>query len=146
MNAHDLTTHCGIYCGDCPRFQAPFSDLAAQLLAELDNNNFTAYTKLIGFEHYEKAVSFLKLLIRLKCEIPCRLGGDGCGDTPCEVKKCNLAKELQGCWECGDFETCPQLDFLIPFCGDAPLKNLCKIKAQGIDTWAADREKQYPWR
>lgn len=146
MKARDLTTYCGIYCGDCPRYQACFSNLATDLMAALDENNFAAYTKLIGFEHYEKAMSFLHLLTSMKCEIPCRLGGDGCGEKPCTVKLCNSEKELQGCWECADFETCPQLNFLIPFCGDAPLKNLRKIKAQGIDTWAADREKQYPWR
>jgi len=33
----------------------------------------------------------------------------------------------------------------MPFHGDAPLKNLRKIKDLGIDNWAKNREKCYPW-
>ena len=34
---------------------------------------------------------------------------------------------------------------LKPFHGDAPLKNLRKIRELGIGLWARCREKCYPW-
>ena len=63
---------------------------------------------------------------------------------PLRRKKCVLDKGLDGCWQCDDFEMCAKLDFLKPFCGDAPINNLKKIKALGIDCWAKERQKQYP--
>ena len=32
MKEKDLTTYCGIYCGDCPRYRARFSDLSRELI------------------------------------------------------------------------------------------------------------------
>lgn len=145
MKEKDLTTYCGLYCGDCPRYNARFSDLARELLHEFENTHFSEFAKLLEFEHYDHAISLLKVLPGLKCEIPCRLGGDGCGEFPCEVKRCVINKAIEGCWECDDFAECPKRDFLKPFCEEAPTKNLRKINAYGIENWASHREKQYPW-
>ncbi len=144
MKEKNLTAYCGIYCGDCPRYNGKFSDLADELLNEFEKIHFAEYAKILKFEHYDKAISLLKILPGLKCESPCRLGGDGCGEFPCEVKKCVENKSVEGCWECEIFEKCDKLDFLKPFCGEAPVKNLGKIKEYGIENWSVHREKQYP--
>ena len=43
-----------------------------------------------------------------------------------------MKKNIEGCWECNEFETCKKLDFLKPSHGDAHIENLRKIKKQGI--------------
>jgi hypothetical protein len=48
MNEKDLTTHCGIYCGDCPRYRAKFSDLSGELLEEFEQSNFSKLAKVIA--------------------------------------------------------------------------------------------------
>lgn len=146
MDQRDLTTFCGIYCGDCPRFKARFSDLAEELLGELYRVKFAELAIILGLAQYPDAASLLGVLVGMKCETPCRLGGDGCGGQPCQVKACTREKGLEGCWQCDGFEQCDKLDFLKPFCGDAPLNNLRKIRELGLEGWAGQREKQYPWQ
>jgi hypothetical protein len=127
MTDKDLTTHCGIYCGDCPRYKAKFSDMCADLLYELERSHFSELAKIIAtkndkFEKYDEMLSLLKTINALKCELPCRLGG-GRGPS-CEVIVCSTGRSIEGCWDCDDFEQCKKLDFLKPFCGNAPIKNL----------------------
>jgi hypothetical protein len=150
MNEKDLTAFCGLYCGDCPRFQAQFSDLAGDLLTEFERLRFAEFSRIVKahvkeFENYDTAVSLLTVLQQMKCEAPCRSGGDGCPEA-CGIKACTAGQGLEGCWACSDFKTCEKLDFLKPFCGDAPVKNLQTIKANGIEGWARHRAKQYPWQ
>ena len=149
MKERDLTAFCGLYCGDCIRYQSKSSDLANDLLKELDNQRFSEYAKVKKihvkeFEDFELLISSLRGIADLKCEIPCRLGGDGC-IASCEVIKCIKAKSYEGCWECPIFESCKKFDFLRPFHGDAPLKNLRMIREYGLEGWARHREKFYPW-
>jgi hypothetical protein len=148
-NERELTAYCGLYCGDCIRYQCRASDLANELLDEFDNLHFTEYanvkqTHRKEFDNFDSLIAALKAISEIKCEMPCRLGGDGCDGT-CEIIQCIRDKAFEGCWECHSFEKCERLDFLKPFHGDAPLENLRKIKALGIDNWAKHREKCYPW-
>ena len=50
---------------------------------------------------------------------------------------------FQGAWECDEFETCEKLDFLKSIHGDAHLKNLRKIKKQGIDKFLEGKKHWY---
>jgi len=148
MLEKNLTTYCGIYCGDCPRYKAKFSDMCSDLLYEFEDSNFSKLAKIIAtkndkFTKYNEMLSLLKTIADLKCEASCRLGG-GSGKS-CEVIKCNKKRGIEGCWDCDDFEQCSKLDFLKPFCEEAPIKNLRKIKKYGVENWAMRREKQYPW-
>ncbi len=148
MPENNLTTHCGIYCGDCPRYKAKFSDMCEDLIEEFEKSNFSKLAKVIAtkndqFKQFDEMVILLDTIKNLKCEKPCGSGG-GSGES-CEVIKCNKKKKIDGCWDCIEFETCTRLDFLKPFCGDAPIKNLNKIKEYGVENWAEHREKQYPW-
>lgn len=143
-----LTTHCGIYCGDCPRYKAKFSDMCAELLDEFGKSHFSELAKILAtkndkFGKYDEMLSLLKTISALKCEMPCRAGG-GRGAS-CEVIVCNTARNIEGCWDCDEFGQCGKLDFLKPFCGDAPIGNLRKIRKYGADNWANHREKQYSW-
>lgn len=149
MEEEDLTAYCGLYCGDCIRYQCRASDIAKDLLEELEKRQFSQYAavkriQMPEFGHYESMTLTLKAVSEVKCETPCRLGGDGCGGS-CEIVSCVKDKQFRGCWECAEFETCKKLDFLKPFHDDAPLRNLLKIKEMGLGSWAKHREKCYPW-
>ncbi len=148
MTDKDLTTHCGIYCGDCPRYKAEFSDMCAALLYEFEKSHFSELVKIIAtkndkFKKYDEMIFLLKTINVLKCELPCRLGG-GRGAS-CEVIVCNTDRNIEGCWDCNEFEHCAKLDFLKPFCGNAPIKNLRIIREHGVENWSNHREKQYTW-
>jgi hypothetical protein len=144
-----LTAYCGLFCGDCIRYKSKAADLALDLLNELKRVHFDNYatvkrSSVKAFEHFGEMTKAMEAINHLKCDTPCRLGGDGC-DKPCEIIKCVHLKGLDGCWKCGEFEKCDKLDFLKPFHGNGPQKNLKKIKKYGLDNWATHREKIYPW-
>jgi hypothetical protein len=149
MTESELTGYCGLYCGDCIRYRSKASDLARDLLQELERTRFAEYAKVkrsqvpeLGF--YEPMARALAAVSQLKCETPCRLGGDGCGGS-CLIIKCVKDKSFEGCWECDAYGTCEQLGFLKPFHGDTPLNNLRKIRALGLEAWTRHRGKFYPW-
>ena len=144
-----LTGYCGLFCGDCIRYRSKAADLALELLNELRRVHFEKYAKVKRnsveeFERYDEMIKAMEVINDLKCNIPCRLGGDGCA-KPCEIRKCVPSKRLQGCWECGEFEECNKFEFLKPVHGNGPKENLKIIKKYGLENWAIHREKIYPW-
>lgn len=150
MTDDDLTGYCGLYCGDCIRYRSRASELAIDLLKEFKETQFSEYARvkqvqIPDFEDYERMVSLLAHVSRLRCEIPCRLGGDGCMAS-CHIIECVKGKSLDGCWECSEYETCIKLDFLKPFHGDTLICNLGKIKEFGRGDWAKHRGDFYPWQ
>jgi len=149
QNERNFTAYCGLYCGDCIRYKSRASDVANELMKEIDKFHFTEYanvkrTHTKEFEKFDSFISTLRAISDIKCNIPCRLGGDGCGGK-CEIIKCVKDKAFEGCWECNSFKKCEKLDFLKPFHGDSPLINLRKIKEFGMDNWVKHREKCYQW-
>jgi len=149
QNKRDLTAFCGLYCGDCVRYKSKASDLANELLDEIGKLHLSQYanvkqTHKKEFKNFDIMISSLKALSKIKCDLACRLGGDGCGGS-CEIIKCVKNKEINGCWECNNFEKCEKLNFLQPFHGDSPINNLRKLKKHGIPNWAEYRDKCYPW-
>jgi hypothetical protein len=150
MTESDLTGYCGLYCGDCIRYKSKASELAIDLLKEFENTKFADYARakqsqISDFQHYEGMVNLLAHISRLRCEVPCRRGGDGCGGSSCLIIECVKGKYFEGCWECSEYKVCEKLDFLKPFHGDTPLHNLDRIKKLGIEAWAKHRGKCYPW-
>ena len=144
-----LTAYCGLYCSDCIRYKNKFADLAQDLENELQKAIFDKYAEVKsasvkGFEHYKIFREVLAAIAKLKCDTPCRAGGDGCSQS-CEIKKCVESKNLEGCWECNEFERCEKFKFLKPFHGDTAQKNLINIKEYGLDRWVEHREKFYLW-
>ena len=145
----ELTAYCGLYCGDCIRYKGRFADLARDLGNELQKVRFDKYAEAKSasvreFGNYKECREVLDAMVKLKCDIPCRAGGDGCVQ-PCEIKACVQLKGLEGCWQCDEFEGCGKFEFLKPICGDTPQQNLRKIKEYGLDGWAQYRGKYYAW-
>ena len=145
----EFTAYCGLFCGDCIRFKSEAPDLALHLLDELRKIKFENYVKVKQrsvneLESYKEMISALEAISKLKCDIPCRSGGDGCLQ-PCEIVKCVHLKGFEGCWECEEFEACGKFEFLKPFHGNVPQNNIKKIKNYGLDNWATHREGMYTW-
>jgi hypothetical protein len=145
----ELTAYCGLYCGDCLRYNGKVVELAGELWHELHKAQFDKYAAVKSksvneFEDYDKFCQVLEAIAKLKCISPCRLGGDGC-PSPCEIKKCAQAKGMQGCWQCHQMERCAKFELLKPFHGDTPRENLRKIQKHGLDKWAKHRAKFYSW-
>ena len=150
MTDNDLTGYCGLYCGDCGRYKSRMSELANDLLKEFEKTQFSEYagvkrSQISDFEHYDRMVSLLAHIAGLRCDTPCRLGGDGCIGN-CLIIKCVRENSFEGCWECPTYRTCEKFDFLKPFSGDIPLHNLDKIRGFGVEAWAKHRGKFYRWQ
>lgn len=145
----ELTAYCGLYCGDCLRYKSKVTELARDLMSELQAVRFDRYAEVKSafvkeFEHYKEFREVLEATARLRCNTPCRLGGDGCLQ-PCEIKRCAQSKNLDGCWECDEFEKCEKFEFLKPLHSDNPQANLREIKKHGLDRWVKHRGKFYRW-
>ena len=145
----ELTAYCGLYCGDCLRYRSKVTDLARDLLADLQAVRFDRYAEvksasLEELKHYEECCKVLDAIVSLRCDTPCRLGGDGCLQA-CEIKSCVQSKKLEGCWECGELEGCDKFEFFRPIHGDNAKENVRKVKKYGLSNWAKHREKFYWW-
>jgi hypothetical protein len=131
----NLVAYCGLYCGDCFFYQGKIADLARDLRKELRkaklDQNYKEFIKFAkGFEKFNQCYELLGAMVRMRCKRTCRNGG---GPPFCKIRKCCQEKNITGCWECEEFETCEKLDFLKPTHKDAHIKNLRFIKKQGID-------------
>jgi hypothetical protein len=129
-----LTTYCGLYCGDCHNYNGEIADLARDLRKKLREADFarisvgmSRYFKEFG--DYEQCYNVLGAMVRLRCKKGCRNGG---GPPQCKIRNCCVKKGIEGCWDCGDFETCAKLDFLRPVHADAHVKNLKLIRKNGV--------------
>jgi hypothetical protein len=130
----DLVAYCGLYCGDCLMHKGEVADLARDLRKKLRETKFERVAKGLSkifkdLENYEQCYQVLGTMVRLRCRRACRQGG---GPPACKMRNCCQRKGIQGCWECEEFETCQKLEFLRAVHGEAHLKNLRKIKKQGI--------------
>jgi len=135
-NPDNLIAYCGLYCGECFGHEGKIADLARDLRKELRKANFDKFAKFIsqynfakGYKHYPECYEVLGLMVKFRCNRTCKDGG---GPPFCKMRKCCQKKEIIGCWECTDFETCEKLDFLKPVHGDAHLKNLRILNKKGI--------------
>jgi hypothetical protein len=145
----ELTAYCGLYCGDCIRYNGKVVDLAAELWHELQRAQFEKYAAVKSksakeLEGYGSCCKVLEAIAKLKCVSPCRLGGNGCA-SPCPIKKCVQSRGMQGCWQCHEMERCAKFEFLRPFHDDNPRENLRKVQKYGLARWATHRGKFYPW-
>jgi hypothetical protein len=131
----DLIAYCGLYCDDCVSRKGKIAELAEELRSELRREKFERTADVIsavpffsGLKDYPVCYEVLGALTLCRCLKTCRDGG---GPPFCEIRKCCRERDLRGCWQCGEFESCSKLDFLKPLHGTAHLVNLRKLKRQG---------------
>lgn len=143
----NLVAYCGLYCGDCPIHRGKIADLARDIRKELRQSRFDKTAEALSrisffevFNNYPQCYEVLGAMVKLRCSKICKDGG---GPPFCKIRKCCQKKDIDGCWECGEFETCEKLDFLRPGHGDAHLKNLKKINKQGIEKFFEGKKYWY---
>ncbi|MBC8489416.1 MAG: DUF3795 domain-containing protein [FCB group bacterium] len=128
--------YCGLYCAECPNHKGIIADYARDLRKELRTYRFDKTAELLStisffkvFEKYPDCYEVLGAMVRLRCKRSCKNGG---GNPSCKIKKCCQKKQLDGCWDCDDFEQCSKLEFLEVNHGKAHIKNLKIIKKKGV--------------
>ena len=136
--SEDLVTYCGLYCGDCHGFQQIIPDMARDLRKELRSSKYDRFAAELSkqsfgkdFKDYDTAYKVLGMMVKFRCHKGCRNGG---GPPFCKIRKCVQKKELDGCWECDEFDDfgdCKKLDFLTGVHDDGHIKNLRRIKKKG---------------
>ncbi|MDD5288086.1 MAG: DUF3795 domain-containing protein [Dehalococcoidales bacterium] len=122
--------YCGLDCADCINHKGEIADMARDLRKKLREEKFAQMAPGLSkffkpLRNYEVCYEVLGAMVRLRCNRACHEGG---GNPYCRVRLCCQKKEIDGCWECAEFETCQKMDFLEPIHGDEHLKNLRKLK------------------
>ena len=144
----EQTACCGLYCGDCIPSNQSLFDTAARLRQQLDDCQFDEYARLKSagnrtFNAYGTFREVLDAIMTLRCPMTCFHGG---GNSNCAIRACAHQKGLEGCWECGDFETCETLQILCSCHGDTVKHNLRMIRQHGVESWSHTRGKHYVWQ
>lgn len=132
MDNENLISYCGLYCGSCFQYIGSVADMARDLRKELRKNKFDKVAEAIPFkefDNYPECYQCLGAMVKLRCK-GCR---GGFRSKFCKIAKCAQKKEYHGCWECDEFETCKEFEFLKPIHKEANMKNLRKIKKQGVE-------------
>ena len=143
----NLIAYCGLYCNDCHGYNGKIPDLARDLRKELRQRRYDLFAHYIStysfgkdFKNYDECYKVLGAMVKFRCRKGCRNGG---GSPFCKIRKCAQKKELEGCWECDIFEICKELTFLENVHGDAHIKNLKKIKKEGIANFVKGKTLWY---
>ncbi|MCK4640069.1 MAG: DUF3795 domain-containing protein [Candidatus Marinimicrobia bacterium] len=139
--------YCGLYCEECPNHKGIIADYARDLRKELRTYRFDKTVELLStisffkiFEKYPDCYEVLGAMVKLRCNRSCKNGG---GNPICKIKKCCQKKQLDGCWDCDDFEQCSKLEFLEVNHGKAHIKNLKIIKKKGIEEFINGQKHWY---
>jgi hypothetical protein len=147
IEGENLIAYCGLYCGDCHGHLGKIPDLARDLRKELRAAQYAKFAALLAeqgwgkiFEHYDHCYELLGAMMKFRCKIGCRQGG---GPPYCKIRTCCQTKELEGCWQCEEFETCENLEFLRYVHGDAHLRNLRKLKQKGTAAFLTGKHYWY---
>lgn len=142
--------YCGLYCEDCPNRKGVIADLARDLRKELRRYRFDKTAELLSshsffksFSKYSDCYEVLGAMVKLRCNRSCRNGG---GNPSCKIRSCVKKKQIAGCWECIEFESCEKLKFLEVNHGIAHLKNLRIIKKKGIENFLQGKKYWYALR
>lgn len=143
----DKIAPCGLHCDDCFAHQGRIADLARDLRKELRAARFDIFAEEMSkvgpfkdFSEYQEAYKVLGAMVKFRCKRGCRAGG---GNPWCAMKKCTERRELAGCWECDDFETCDKLTALEATHGDAHVRNLRKLSKKGPEAFVEGKREWY---
>ena len=140
-DSEGLVAYCGLYCGDCFSHKGEIADLARDLRKKLRQEKFSSTAQGLSkyfkaLNDYETCYEVLGAMVKLRCKRGCRDGG---GNPWCKIRKCCQEKQIDGCWECSDFEECGKFDFLKTVHEDANLKNLRRIKRNGLEEFVGGK-------
>jgi len=132
MGNYELVASCSDYCGSCGQYNGLIRETAIQMKEFTDLYGFEFRSKgLFDFEQFIKGLEWF--IENAKCP-GCQQGG---GPTWCEVKKCNLIKELRICFECGEFP-CSKIKYV----SDPDIMDRYKrFKEIGFEKWVEEQRQ-----
>jgi hypothetical protein len=143
----DNIAFCGLYCAECPNHIGVIADLARDLRKELRAYRFDKTAELLSsisffktFEKYAECYEVLGAMVKMRCRRSCRDGG---GNPSCKISACARKKQLEGCWQCDDFETWKKMTFLETNHGKAHIKNLEIIRRKGPEGFLDGKKYWY---
>ena len=148
MQDRERTACCGLYCGDCLPANESLFEAAERLRKILDDVQFDEYARYKSkkdrvFESYGIFQEVLQAIPALRCSQTCPNGG---GRPDCPIRTCARRKDLEGCWQCGSFETCGLLEPLVAAHGDTLRHNLRMVRQHGVTNWSHKRGRHYRWQ
>jgi len=139
--------YCGLYCAECPNRVGIIADQARDLRKELRRYRFDKTAELLSsfsffktFKKYPDCYEVLGAMVKLRCGKSCRNGGANPG---CKIRACAQTMQLDGCWQCGEFESCDKLKFLEGNHGQAHTKNLKILKKKGVEGFLEGKKHWY---
>jgi len=143
----DLVAYCGLYCDDCMAREGKIADLATELERELKKAGFERFVDAVSDVPFFKALKkypdfneVLDVLKKSRCTKTCKEGG---ANPACEVRICCKEKGIEGCWVCGEFVECEKLVFLEGVHGIAHIRNLRRLKRNGVAEFVKGKHDWY---
>jgi hypothetical protein len=112
--------------------------------AALKSSGKKQFSAVKQLEHYKECCEVLEAIAGLLCNTTCRLGG--CPTFSCTILECCRDNGLEGCWQCGEFESRKKFAPLESIHGDCQKENLWRIKKLGLEKWTEHRCKSYVWQ
>jgi hypothetical protein len=127
--------YCGLDCTECINRKGEIADMARDLRKKLRKEKFAKMAPglakyLKPLNDYNVCYVVLGAMVRLRCNRNC---SDGGGNSFCKVRICCRKKEIEGCWECDELESCRKLDFLKPIHEDIHLKTIQKLRKKTVN-------------
>lgn len=143
----NLTSYCGLCCSDCIPSDAELFSIIDSLDRKLQDIQFEYYAELKSdsneyFKDYSLFLTILHQIQKLRCSVPCRLGG---GKSRCIIRECAKGRGLSGCWQCLERKKCPLLDRLRTFHPHIDYHLDC-IEEMGLAAWFEKRKEHYRWQ
>jgi hypothetical protein len=134
MNGQEsnMIAYCGLNCATCFSYKKNVSEAAKSLRREMHSEKIKEVWKDVPFlGDYDEFKKSLDGLAKLRCTKACSGGG---GNPWCKIRSCCQKKEINGCWECADFETCNKLI-------ERYRENVIQINKLGIEKFLAKQQK-----
>ena len=143
----ELVSYCGLYCPDCPLYLGKISDIARKLRRELRRVEYDRFAKYISklpagkqFENFKECYDGLGAIMKFRCEKGCRQSG---GTENCQIRECCQDQNLEGCWQCSQYEHCAKLDALNSLHQNAHRRNLKIIQEKGVNEFSKGNKHWY---
>ncbi|MBN2589037.1 MAG: DUF3795 domain-containing protein [Sedimentisphaerales bacterium] len=149
MSEQSQVSYCGLFCGTCPIRQSKVDELSEELLNKLETPELQKIIRGLpkvfpeqfsSFKDIDKFYEILKEMKNLGCSRICKEEG---GTTNCKIRICCRDKDIEGCWECSQFENCETLSWIDPNHKLANILNLQIIRDKGMDAFLSLKEKNW---
>jgi len=138
IEATELITYCGLYCGACAIQNGQIGNTAKALQGMLRAYGYTDWAPLLAefvpaTQYYPQFEGVLEWLTTQDCP-GCLAGG---GNPECAIRICAREKGLAGCWDCTEVacEKLQEIDQGYPGASENR-RRICEV---GLESWLAEQ-------